>query len=436
MRTVADSEVSWNMRDGWFQPIDELSLDEIDLSDLEFWRLPHQLREGAFRTLRMKRPVARFPVPEWLLTSEVDPGAYYAVMRYSDVLAISRDPETFVSGRGSVSIIDLPDEFLEFFGSLINTDDPRHAHLRRLVMRAFTPRRIERLDAEIGVVAHRLVERAKELESFDFVESIAAPLPLRIIGEIMGIPEEYDQFVLERSQRILGALDPEFVAPETSPDESILAAALELSEFMGDLAGKGHRDDEVIGALLAADVDGEALSPSELASFFILLLVAGNETTRNALSVGMLALSEFSNVRDALVEDPSTHRLSRAADEIVRLASPVIWMRRTLSRPAVLSGVTLDAGDRVLLMYPSANRDETVFEDPYRLSLDSNDARHLGFGGYGPHHCLGAHLARAEIVAVLREVLNLMPSYQVIGEPEMLVSNFIAGVKRLPTQVG
>jgi cytochrome P450 len=357
-------------------------------------------------------------------------------MRYSDVLAASRDPETFASGRGSVSIIDLPEEFLEFFGSLINTDDPRHAHLRRVVMRAFTPRRIERLDAEIGVVAHRLVEDARELGEFDFVDAIAAPLPLRIIGEIMGIPEEYDQFVLERSQRILGALDPEFVAPEMSPDESILTAALELSEFMGDLAGKHHRDDEVIGALLAADVDGAALSPSELASFFILLLVAGNETTRNALSVGMLALTEFRSVRDELVVEPSADRLSRAADEIVRLASPVVWMRRTLTRPAVLSGMSLDVGDRVLLMYPSANRDEAVFEDPYRLSLDSNAARHLAFGGYGPHHCLGAHLARAEIVAVIREVLTLMPAYDLIGEPEMLVSNFIAGVKRLPMRGG
>lgn len=421
---------------GWFQPIEELSLDEIDLSDLEFWRLPHQVREGAFRSLRQRRPVARFPIPEWLLTEETESGSYHAIMRYSDVLSASRDPETFASGRGAVSIIDLPEEFLEFFGSLINTDDPRHAHLRRVVMRAFTPRRIERLDAEIGVVAHRLVENARDLGQFDFVDAIAAPLPLRIIGEIMGIPEEYDQFVLERSQRILGALDPEFVAPEMSPDESILTAALELSEFMGDLAGRQHRDDEVIGALLAADVDGAALSPSELASFLILLLVAGNETTRNALSAGMMALAEFRSVRDELIAGPSADRLSRAADEIVRLASPVVWMRRTLTRPAVLSGVSLDVGDRVLLMYPSANRDETVFEDPYRLSLDSNAARHLGFGGHGPHHCLGAHLARAEIVAVLREVLALMPAYDLTGEPEMLVSNFIAGVKRLPMRAG
>jgi cytochrome P450 len=418
--------------DGWFEPVEELAAHEIDLSDLGFWQLPHALREGAFRTLRRERPVSEFPIPEWLLADETQQGSYYAVMRYGDVLSASRDPETFTSGRGAVSIIDLPEEFLEFFGSLINTDDPRHAHLRRVVLRAFTPRRIERLDAEIGIVAQRLVREAKEQGTFDFVRAIAAPLPLRIIGEIMGISPDDDQFVLERSQRILGALDPEFLAPEMSPDESILTAALELTEFMGDLARTNHDPDTVMSALLDADVDGTHLSPSELASFFILLLVAGNETTRNALSVGMVALSAFAAERRALIADMSASKLNNAADEVVRLASPVVWMRRTVARPTELSGIPLATGDRVLLMYPSANRDESVFADPYRFRLDREGTRHLGFGGYGPHYCLGAHLARAEIVAVLREVLTSMPDHELLGEPEMLVSNFIAGVKRLP----
>ncbi|MCI2974475.1 MAG: cytochrome P450 [Ferrimicrobium sp.] len=418
--------------DGWFEPVEELAAHEIDLSDLGFWQLPHALREGAFRTLRRERPVSEFPIPEWLLADETQQGSYYAVMRYGDVLSASRDPETFMSGRGAVSIIDLPEEFLEFFGSLINTDDPRHAHLRRVVLRAFTPRRIERLDAEIGIVAQRLVREAKEQGTFDFVRAIAAPLPLRIIGEIMGISPDDDQFVLERSQRILGALDPEFLAPEMSPDESILTAALELTEFMGDLARTNHDPDTVMSALLDADVDGTHLSPSELASFFILLLVAGNETTRNALSVGMVALSAFAAERRALIADMSASKLNNAADEVVRLASPVVWMRRTVARPTELSGIPLATGDRVLLMYPSANRDESVFADPYRFRLDREGTRHLGFGGYGPHYCLGAHLARAEIVAVLREVLTSMPDHELLGEPEMLVSNFIAGVKRLP----
>ncbi|MGC9155333.1 MAG: cytochrome P450 [Ferrimicrobium sp.] len=421
---------------GWFEPVEQLPLEEIDLSDFDFWQREYRVREGAFRTLRQERPVAEFSIPEWLRTEESEQGTYHAIMRYEDVFAASRDPETFISGRGAVSIIDLPEEFLEFFGSLINTDDPRHAHLRRVVLRAFTPRRIERLDAEIALVSHRLVARAREQERFDFVSAVAAPLPLRIIGEIMGIPEEADQFVLERSQRILGALDPEFVPPDFTPDESILTAALELTEFMGELARSEHHGDSVIGALLSADVDGVALSPSELASFFILLLVAGNETTRNALSMGMVALSEFQDVREELIARPSVDQLGRAADEVVRLASPVIWMRRTLARPTVLSGVPLEVGDRVLLMYPSANRDEEVFVEPYRFLLNRDGTRHLGFGGYGPHHCLGAHLARAEIVAVLREVVTLMPNHQVAGEPEMLVSNFIAGIKRLPIDAG
>jgi cytochrome P450 len=417
---------------GWFTPVETLAVDEIDLADINFWQLPNGVKEGAFRTLRRERPVARFDVPEYMPDDGSGVDWFYTLVRYEDVVRASRDPKRFSSARGSVSIVDLPPEFLEFFGSMINTDDPRHAHLRRIVLRAFTPRRVERLEAEIRSVAHRLVAEAREQGEFDFVASVAAPLPLRIINEIMGIPPSHDEFVLTSSQRILGAFDPEFVPPDVDPETSMLNAGIELVEFLGELAStRDPTEDTVLNALLEAGADGEALTPSELTSFFILLLVAGNETTRNALSTGMIALSEFRDARRELIEHPSPELLAAAADEVVRMASPVVWMRRTMTAPVRVGGVELCEGDRVLLIYPSANRDEEVFVDPYRFRLDRDGNRHAGFGGFGPHLCLGAHLARAEIQAVLEEVTRQLPDYELIAEPDVLISSFIAGIKRL-----
>lgn len=417
---------------GWFRPTEVLSVDEIDLADLNFWQLPNGVKEGAFRTLRRERPVARFRVPEYMPPDDSGVDWFYTLVRYEDVVRASRDPKRFSSARGSVSIVDLPPEFLEFFGSMINTDDPRHAHLRRIVLRAFTPRRIERLEQEIRRVARDLVAKAREKGEFDFVAEVAAPLPLRIINEIMGIPASHDEFVLTSSQRILGAFDPEYVPPGIDPETSMLNAGIELVEFLGELARtRDPSEDTVVNALLEAGADGEALTPNELTSFFILLLVAGNETTRNALSTAMIALSEFPDARRALVEAPTQAHFAAAADEVVRLASPVVWMRRTMTAPVRVGDVELAEGDRVLLVYPSANRDEEVFEDPYTFRLDRDGNRHAGFGGFGPHLCLGAHLARAEIAAVLEEVTGQLPNYELSAEPDVLISSFIAGIKRL-----
>ena len=418
-----------------FELHDELALGEIDISSLEFWALPLEVREAAFAKLRRERPVAYFDEPQWSFV--LDGVGYWAVTKYDDVMLVSRNPQVYCSGRGAVSIPDMPPLFLEFFGSMINTDDPRHAFLRRVVLRAFTPKRLERLEERIGSLAKELVHEVCEQEEIDFVSAAASRLPLRIICEMMGVPREKEDYVLERSNLILGAMDEEFVPRDRAVDEALIMAAVELTALMEEI-GKdriGNPTDDVTSALVNAAVDGEALTASELASFFILLVVAGNETTRNAITWGMWALDQFRDQRDRWRSD-FEGLAPTAVEEIVRWASPVIFMRRTLTRDSTLRGVDLHEGDKVLLMYGSANRDEEHFADPYRFDVGRQDNRHLGFGGYGPHFCLGAHLARREINAMFKEVLARMPDYAVVAEPPRLTSNFINGIKHLRLRPG
>ncbi|HZD65494.1 MAG TPA: cytochrome P450 [Acidimicrobiales bacterium] len=414
------------------EPKETLSVDEMDLSDIEgFWTLPLAEREGAFATLRRERPVAFFEEPDYGFAPK-GPG-YWAITRYADVVAASRAPERFCSGRGSTSIPDLPPEFLEYYGGMINADDPRHARLRRIVSRAFTPKRLHDLEGSVQRVAAQIVDQVADRGSCDFVAEIAAALPLRIICEMMGVPPSQYGYVLERTNVILGPGDPEYVAEREDIYGALLTAGVELGELVTDLGRtrEAHPTDDVTSALVNAEIDGERLSFDELASFFILLVVAGNETTRNAISWGLVLLDEHPDQRAAWAADFEGLAPS-AVEEIVRVATPVIQMRRTVTADTTLGGQQLSAGDKVLLFYNSANRDEAVFDEPYRVDLSRAENRHVGFGGYGPHFCLGAHLARREITVLFREVLSRLPDIQVTGEPDRLRSNFINGIKHLP----
>ncbi len=403
---------------------------EINLSSLGFWSLPKESRDHAFAQLRQKRPIAYFDEPDWMFTS--DGRGYYAVTKYDDVFSISRNPTLFCSGRGAVSIPDLPPQFLEFFGSMINTDDPRHSHLRKVVLRAFTPRRIELLDQRIEQLAKTLISDVSQRESVDFVAEAASILPLKIICEMMGVPADYEKYVLDRSNIILGALDEEFLPAGKTVEESLIVAAVELTALMEEI-GKdriANPKDDITTSLVTASVDGEALSASELASFFILLVVASNETTRNAIAWGMHCLDRFRDQRDLWFSDFEAISAT-GVDEIVRWSSPVIFMRRTATTATSIRGVELAEGDKLLLLYGSANRDEEKFTDPDSFIVTRKESRHLGFGGYGPHQCLGAHLARRELHAIFSEVSQVMPNYEVVGEPSYLFSNFINGIKHL-----
>ena len=406
-----------------------MSLADIDLSDTGFWARPLVERQAAFATLRAAEHPPFFAEPETPF-AERGPG-YYALVRHADVVAASRNPEVFSSGRGATSIPDLPAEFNEYFGSMINMDDPRHARLRRIVSRAFTPRMIQKFEGDVQRVAAAIVDDLLATGPCDFVEHVAARLPLTIICQLMGIPDRSYDVVLRDTNTILSGMDPDLISEDL--DEAvgqILAAGAELAGLVTGLAA-----DDLVSALVTANIDGEHLTRAELASFFILLVVAGNETTRNAISHSLTLLTDFPDQRELLMAD-FHGRIGAAVEELVRYSSPVIFMRRTVTRDHHMNGHAYREGDKTVLYYWSANQDETVFADPARLDITRAPNPHVGFGAAGPHFCLGAHLARREITVMLRELLTRIPDIRAAGPPDRLLSSFINGVKHLPCTFG
>ncbi|WP_371784093.1 cytochrome P450 [Streptosporangium subroseum] len=404
-----------------------VSLADIDLSDITFWERPMVEREEAFALLRAQPAPILFAEPP-VAYAAPGPG-FYALVRHADIVEASRRPDVFSSGRGTTSIQDLGADFGEYFGSMINMDDPRHARLRRIVSRAFTPKMIKQFEADVQVEATRIVDDLIAKGSgCDFVTEVAVKLPLKIICDMMGVGSEHYQMVLDASNLILSGGDPEFIADISRAAELLLGAGQRLQDLVVSLAAEGG--DNLITSLTSANIDGEKLTAQELGSFFILLVVAGNETTRNAISHGLHLFTENPDQRALLLEDLEG-RLPGAVEEIVRLASPVAWMRRSLTQDHEMNGHLYREGDKVLLYYWAANRDEAVFSDPYRFDIQRVEGPHLGFGGPGPHFCLGAHLARREITVMFRELFTRIPEIRSVGEPDRLRSSFINGIKHL-----
>jgi methyl-branched lipid omega-hydroxylase len=417
------------------QPRAVLTADEIDLSDPEFWARPWEEREGAFRTLRRDRPIARFKEPEIpeALSYAIPQGeGYYALTRHAHIAEASRHPEVFQSGHGATSIIDMPAEMLDFFGSMINMDNPRHARLRRIVSAAFNPRMIKSIEERIDCVAHDVIDRVAPLGGCDFTTEVAARLPLEIICDMMGIAAADYDAVFNASNVILSNGDSEYVPEGADPMLAFMTAAQQLNLLMLDLAAyrKQHPTDDVTSALVNRNVDGEALTHSEVAAFFILLVVAGNETTRNAISHGLLAMTRCPDQRALWQSDPAGIAAT-GVDEIVRWGSPVIWMRRTVAGDSMLGDTELRDGDKVIMFYNSANRDEDVFEDPFTFDVRRSPNPHVGFGAAGPHFCLGAHLARQEIEVMFRRLFERLPDIEASSEPDRLLSPFINGIKHM-----
>ncbi len=409
--------------------------DRPDLSDLEhFWTAPIAERAAAFAALREREPVPFYPEPQY---ATLPRGAgYWALTRLDDLVEASHNPAIFTSGPGSTNVTDLPPEFLEFYGSMINMDDPRHARLRKIVSRGFTPRRLAALTADVEQTARAIVDDVIETGSCDAVRSISARLPLKIVCDMMGVPESQYDVVYEKTNVILGASDPEYVPDAENILVAVLQAGAELAEVMRELGRhrEQHPTDDVTSALVNAEIDGGRLTPDELASFFILLVVAGNETTRNAISWGLHLLTEHPEQRATWLADIDGVTPT-AVEEIVRWASPVIFMRRTLAADAVLGGQPMTAGDKVLMFYWAANRDPAHFADPDAFDVLRRPNPHVGFGGPGPHFCLGAHLARREMSVMFRELLTRVPDIHSTAEPKRLQSMFINGIKELPVAV-
>ena len=409
------------------------SVDDINLSDLSFWVRPRAEIAAALALLRAEDGLPFFAEPHY--PSELIPRGpgYYAVTRHADIVRASAQPQIFSSARGATSIHDLPPEFLDFFGSMINLDAPRHHRLRRIVSRAFTSRIIAQTEQDIAAIARTIVDGLVDDGPGDFVAQVAARLPLEVICRMMGLPRERYADVFRCTNVILGSGDPDYVPAGTDTVSAVLGAGAELAGLLQETATARRADpaDDLTTALALAEVDSERLDDSEIASFFILLVVAGNETTRTAISHALLALTDFPEQRAAWQGD--VDGVSRTAvEEIVRWSSPVRWMRRSVTQDVELGGQALRAGDKVLLYYASANRDEAVFANPDRFDVRRDPNPHLGFGGAGPHFCLGAHLARREIAVMWRELFARLPDIRAAGEPEWLASSFINGVKRLP----
>jgi cytochrome P450 len=404
----------------------------VDLSLIEFWEQPLEGRHADFAKLRALGKPAYFDLPEGPFRTEGE--GYYAFVSHADVSAASRQPELFSSARGATSIEDLPAEFNEYFGSMINMDDPRHARLRRIVSRAFTPRMIKKFEEDVQRTAEVIVEDLLATGPCDFVQHVSARLPLKIICEMMGIGDEHYEMVLRNTNLILAGGDPEFISEDfDTAITQLLTAGKDLADLVMAIAADRaeHPQDDVITALASANIDGEQLTPAELGSFFILLVVAGNETTRTAISHALNLFTKHPEQRELLLADIEG-RLPGAVEEVVRYASPVIFMRRSVTRDCTLNGHEFREGDRTVLFYWAANRDESVFTDPAKFDITRSPNPHVGFGAAGPHFCLGAHLARREITVMLRELMTKVPTIRAAAEPDRLLSSFINGIKHLP----
>jgi cholest-4-en-3-one 26-monooxygenase len=392
--------------------------DAVDLAD------PRSFAEGppheAFARLRREAPVSFQP-------ERGGPG-YWAVVRHADVVRVSKDPETFSSARGT-NIFDPPAEDLPLVQSiLINMDPPRHARFRRLVKAGFTPRRVAGMERRTRAVARRILDAVAHKGECDFVRDVAAELPLRVIAELLGVPFEDRHRLFELSNRlILGAS----ASPQAMADSK--AAAMEMWLYAHELAARRRErpGDDLVSRLLAAEVDGERLTEMEFDSFFLLLAVAGNETTRNLISGGMLALLEHPAALAALRAD--RRLLPDAVEELLRWVTPIVHMRRTASCEVELCGQRVRAGEKVVLFYTSANRDEAVFAEPFRFEIRRRPNRHLAFG-VGEHFCLGSHLARLEARVLFEEALRRLPDLRLAGRARRLESSFVNGLVSMPVR--
>ncbi|MFG1705983.1 cytochrome P450 [Nonomuraea sp. M3C6] len=408
---------------------------DLDLSQIPFWGLPQAERMEAFRKLRrLERPVF---VPEQTVPFVGGGPGFYALVRHADVTEASRNAAVFSSEPCSNSIPDMPRWLSVYFGSMINMDDPRHARLRRIVSRAFTPRILAKMEEDLATATAEIVDRAIEEGPGDFVAQVAARLPVRVICDMMGIPPKFHDMVLRRTNVILGNADPEYTGIDPNFSRvnvarglaKLLRAGFSLNRLAARLGDERRK--RPTGDLVSLLVNGdERLTSQELGSFFILLVVAGSETTRNAVAYGLKLFTDHPDQRELLLGDFDRHIVT-ACDEIVRYATPVIQFRRTLTRDHELNGTAYQKGDKVLLFYNSANRDEAVFTDPDMFDITRDPNPHVGFGGPGPHYCLGAHLARREMTVMYRELFTRLPDIRAVGEPDFLLSNFINGVKHL-----
>ncbi len=362
---------------------------------------------------------------------------FHALTRYDEIVEVSKRPDDFCSGKGAVSVFDMPMEMLEFFGSFINMDNPRHAKQRRIVAHSFTPTQLQGVLDSVETICTEVIDGFCERGEVDLVEVLSQPFPLLVICDMMGIPRSQFRTVLDATNVILSGGDPEFIG-DGDPMGAYLTAGISLSELMGDLIEERRKNptDDLTSKLVHHDLPEDELTPAEITSFFVLLAVAGNDTTRTAISHGVDLLSKNPEQR-AIWQADVDGVTSSAVEEIVRAASPVTFMRRTATGDVTLAGQEFHEGDKFVMLYGAANRDPRVFEQPEVFDVRRQPNPHVGFGGPGPHFCLGANLARREVAIVFRELFRRLPDLEVTGPAVPLDTAglpLVSGIKRLPVR--
>src|SRR5262245_56679798 len=376
-----------------------------------------------FKMLRAEAPLCWHP--------ERNGPGYWVITRYDDLKFASRNPLLFSSWLGGTSVPKRPPETKGPPAATMLTMDPaQHAKYRRLVQRGFTPRMIQELGPHIREVASEIIGRVAARGECEFVSEVAALLPMQVICEMMGVPDEDRQNIYELSNRLIGFDDPDFQQGAADGVQTGIEASIEMFMYASKLSERARRApmDDIVTKLVSADVDGENLSDLDFNSFFLLLAVAGNETTRTATSQGMRLLAQHPQQRERLLRDPKL--IPTAVEEIVRFTSPVMYFRRTATQDTELRGMKIRAGDKVTMWYPSVNRDGAVFRDGDTFDVGRTPNEHLGFG-VGEHFCLGASLARLELIIIFEELLRRMPDISIDGPVRHLRSNLIDGIKEM-----
>ena len=410
------------------------SLDAVDLLDHDLFA-DHEPWE-VFDVLQREAPV--------FFHSEPEGRGFWTLTKYDDVLAVLKDTKTFSSELGGAATIeDMPEDVLAARRNFLEFDPPKHGKYRRLLAADFTPKAVGRYEEWLrGVVCQRL-ESALARDEFDLVEELAAPIPIRVLGHILGLPEEELTRLVLLGDRLIADTEPELVGDLAyrgeQPEDRYKPFGSPWADELCSL-GRAHyaerrecpRDD-VLTLIANGEIDGRPLSERDLDNMFALLIVAGNETTRQAIALGILALAEhpeeYARIRADRMLIPS------AVEELLRFASPVWFFRRTAASDTAVRGTRIAAGDKVVVWFAAANRDPDHYPDPHRLDVARDPADHLTFGRGGPHFCLGAHLAKLELRVFFEEFVDRVSSVELGGRPERIRSNFVNGLKRLPVRV-
>ena len=396
-----------------------MDLREIDLTDSRNFvaSVPHHW----FAELRRQAPV-------WW-HEEADGPGFWCITKYDDCVNVNRDYEHYSSADKATFLWDIPEEQLANLQlMMLNMDPPLHTRYRRLVNKGFTPRMVNQLEQKIHDTADDIIDAVIEKGECDFVTDISAELPLVVIADLLGVPQDDRHNMFDWSNRMIGQEDPEYqITPEVAQQ-----ASMELYAYASALYGvkKANPHDDLMSVLTEVELDGEKLSELELELFFLLLTVAGNETTRNLMSGAMHAFFQNPDQWQKLRDHRSL--LPSAIEEMLRYVSPVMNFRRQTTEPVEIRGQTIDADQKIVFFHASANRDEDVFEDPDTFDITRNPNPHMAFGGGGPHFCLGANLARMEIRVMFQHLLDRLPDIRLDGEVQRLQSAFINGVKHIP----